>query len=52
MDNSTHKKERFFGENHKTSYLYHIKLSESDSIKIGVIGLSYNLKNDKLFQIY
>ena len=47
MDNSTHKKEGFFGENHKTSYLYDIKLNETDSIKIGVIGLSFNLKNDK-----
>jgi len=47
MDNSTHKKEGFFGENHKTSYLYDIKINESDSIKIGVIGLTFNLKNDK-----
>ena len=47
MDNSTHKKEGFFGENHKKSYLYDIKLNETDSIKIGVIGLSFNLKNDK-----
>ena len=47
MDNSTKKKEGSLGNNHKTSQLYEIKLENGDKIKIGVIGLSYNLKNDK-----
>ena len=47
MDNSTKKKEGILGKNHKTSHLYEIKLNNSEVIKIGVIGLSYNLKNDK-----
>ena len=48
MDNSTHKKEGILGKNHKTSHLYEIKLDNGDIIKIGVIGLSYNMKNDKM----
>ena len=47
MDNSTKKKEGIFGNNHKTSELYDIKLQNGDIIKIGVIGLSFNMKNDK-----
>ena len=47
MDNSTQKKEGTLGDNHKTSHLYTIKLENGDSIKIGVIGLSFNMKNDK-----
>ena len=47
MDNSTHKKEGALGKNHKTSHLYKIKLENGDTIKIGVIGLSFNMKNDK-----
>ena len=47
MDNSTKKKEGILGNNHKTSQLFEIKLENGDIIKIGVIGLSYNLKNDK-----
>ena len=47
MDNSTGKKEGILGKKHKTSNLYEIKLENGDIIKIGVIGLSYNLKNDK-----
>ena len=47
MDNSTKKKEGALGKNHKTSHLYKVKLENGDSIGIGVIGLSYNMKNDK-----
>ena len=47
MDNSTRKKEGILGNKQKTSQLYEIKLKNGDIIKIGVIGLSYNLKNDK-----
>ena len=48
MDNSTNKKEGVLGKNHKTSHLYEIKLDNGDIIKIGVIGLSFNMKNDKM----
>ena len=47
MDNTTKKREGTLGENHKTSNLYTIKLKNEDEIKIGVIGLSFNMKNDK-----
>ena len=47
MDNSTHKKEGALGENQETSHLYEINLNNGDIIKIGVIGLSFNMKNDK-----
>ena len=47
MDNSTKKKEGSLGNRHKTSHLYEIKLDNGDKINIGVIGLSFNMKNDK-----
>jgi len=47
MDNSTLEKEGALGQNHETSHLYEIKLENGDIIKIGVIGLSFNMKNDK-----
>ena len=47
MDNSTKKKSGALGKNHETSHLYEIKLDNGDEIKIGVIGLSFNMKNDK-----
>ena len=47
MDNSTFEKEGALGENHETSHLYEINLDNGDIIKIGVIGLSFNMKNDK-----
>ena len=47
MDNSTHKKEGALGKNQETSHLYEINLNNGDIIKIGVIGLSFNMKNDK-----
>ena len=47
MDNSTLKKSGALGENHERSYIYEIKLDNGDIIKIGVIGLSFNMKNDK-----
>ena len=46
-DNTTKKKEGIFGKNHKTSHLYKVKLENGDIIKIGVIGISFNMKNDK-----
>ena len=46
-DNSTDKKGGALGKKQKTSKLYKIKLKNGDTIKIGVIGLSYNMKNDK-----
>jgi 2',3'-cyclic-nucleotide 2'-phosphodiesterase (5'-nucleotidase family) len=47
MDNSTKRKNGILGKNHRTSQLYEIKLGNGDIIKIGVIGLSFNMKNDK-----
>jgi 2',3'-cyclic-nucleotide 2'-phosphodiesterase (5'-nucleotidase family) len=47
MDNTTNNKEGALGKNHETSHLYDIKLDNGDMIKIGVIGLSFNMKNDK-----
>ena len=47
MDNTTRKRKGSLGKNHETSHLYNIKLDNGDSIKIGVIGLSFNMKNDK-----
>ena len=47
MDNNTRKIEGTLGKNHKSSELYELKLGNGDSIKIGVIGLSFNMKNDK-----
>ena len=47
MDNSTHLKAGALGSNHETSHLYEVKLDNGDIIKIGVIGLSFNMKNDK-----
>ena len=46
-DNSTHKKIGALGKNHERSHLYKIKLENNDIIKIGVIGLTFNMKNDK-----
>ena len=47
IDNSTQQKGGALGENHETSHLYEIKLENGDIIKLGVIGLSFNMKNDK-----
>ena len=46
-DISTHKKIGALGKNHERSHLYKIKLENNDIIKIGVIGLTFNMKNDK-----
>ena len=37
------------GENQDTSYMYEIKLSNHEIIKIGVIGLTINKREDKTF---
>ncbi len=37
------------GENQDTSYIYEIKLSNNEIIKIGVIGLTINKREDKTF---
>ena len=47
MDSSNSKKSGALGENQESSSLYEIKLENGDVIKIGVIGLSFNMKNDK-----
>ena len=47
MDSSTFQRGGALGENHETSHIYEIKLENGDIIKIGVIGLSFNMKNDK-----
>ena len=47
MDNSTRKKRGALGKNHERSQIYKIKLDNGDEIKIGVIGLTFNMKNDK-----
>ena len=46
-DDFTKEKNGALGENHETSHLYSITLDNGDIIKIGVIGLSFNMKNDK-----
>ena len=46
-DNSTQQKGGALGDNQETSHLYTINLENGDIIKIGVIGLSFNMKNDK-----
>ena len=46
-DNSTLKKRGALGKNHERSHIYKIKLDNGDIIKIGVIGLTFNMKNDK-----
>ena len=40
------------GENHETSHLYVIKLGNNDIIKIGVIGLTFNMNKDKTILIH
>ena len=47
MDNSTNKKRGALGRNHERTHIYRIKLDNGDEIKIGVIGLTFNMKNDK-----
>ena len=47
MDISNNKKNGALGENHETSHIYEIKLDNNDIIKIGVIGLTFNMNNDK-----
>jgi len=47
MDNSSNKKYGALGENQEKSHIYEVNLDNGDTIKIGVIGLSFNMKNDK-----
>ena len=47
MDNSNGKKAGALGDNHETSHIYDIKLENGDIIKIGVIGITFNMRNDK-----
>ena len=47
VDNTTNRKRGALGKNHERSHIYTIKLDNSDEIKIGVIGLTFNMKNDK-----
>ena len=46
-DSSKQQKSGALGKNQETSHLYEIILDNGDTIKIGVIGLSFNMKNDK-----
>ena len=47
MDDVTKQKNGALGKNQETSHLYEVKLENGDIIKLGVIGLSFNMKNDK-----
>ena len=47
MDDVTKQKNGALGKNQETSHLYEITLENGDIIKLGVIGLSFNMKNDK-----
>ena len=47
VDNTTNRKRGALGKNHERSHIYIIKLDNNDEIKIGVIGLTFNMKNDK-----
>ena len=47
VDNTTNRKRGALGKNHERSHIYTIKLDNNDEIKIGVIGLTFNMKNDK-----
>ena len=47
MDNSNGKKAGALGDNHETSHIYDIELENGDIIKIGVIGITFNMRNDK-----
>ena len=47
VDNTTNRKRGALGKNHERSHIYTIKLDNSDEIKIGIIGLTFNMKNDK-----
>ena len=46
-DNTANKNIGALGKNHERSHLYKIKLENNDEIRIGVIGLTFNMKNDK-----
>ena len=48
-DKNIEQKNGILGENHETSHLYEIHLNNGDSIKIGVIGLAINKREDKTF---
>ena len=48
-DKNMEQKNGILGDNQETSYLYEIKLSNKDIIKIGVIGLTINKREDKTF---
>ena len=46
-DNATNRFKGALGRKHQRSRIYDVKLENGDVIKIGVIGLSFNMKNDK-----
>ena len=50
-NSKTNKTNGILGNNFYNSYLYEMKLSNNDIIKIGVIGLTYNMKNEKTLSI-
>ncbi|WP_276840441.1 hypothetical protein, partial [Anaerovibrio lipolyticus] len=46
-DNGTNKVKGALGKKHDKSKIYKVKLPNNDTIKIGVIGITFNMKNDK-----
>ena len=48
MDSAKQLKSGALGKNQEISHLYEIILDNGDVIKIGVIGLSFNMKNYKI----
>ena len=48
-DKNWEQKNGILGENQETSHLYEIELENGDKIKIGVIGLTLNKREDKPF---
>ena len=48
-DKNIEQKNGILGENQETSHLYEILLDNGDEIKIGVIGLTLNKREDKTF---
>ena len=48
-DKNMENKNGILGENQETSHLYEIKVGKSDKIKIGIIGITLNKREDKAF---
>ena len=48
-DKNMENKNGILGENQETSHLYEIKVGKGDKIKIGIIGITLNKREDKAF---